>query len=207
MGLSDHTVTELLDSMSAGALGPAGGTAASIAGALGVSLLLMATTLRTKRAHTSSAGGELRIVTARLQVARDRLVHLAERDAQAYAQVIEARRRPENTPAEKLARQITVQDALRGATDVPLDMMHACDQALMCGTVVASHASANARGDLAIAIELLCVALHGAARAIDANLARLIDERYVASVTEQCLRFEANGTQTIGRIHRELYGA
>ena len=41
---------ELLASMSKGALGPAGGTAASLAGALGVSLLLMVTTLPPKRA-------------------------------------------------------------------------------------------------------------------------------------------------------------
>ena len=198
---------ELLASMSEGALGPAGGTAASIAGALGVSLLMMVTTLPPKRARPSSDSDELRITAARLQMARDRLTHLAERDAQAYAQVIEARRRPNSTPAEKLERQIALQHALRRATDVPLDMMHTCDQALRCGSVVASHAIANARGDLAIGIELLCLALHGAARAIEANLRRLTDERYVANVTAQCRRFEVNGTQTIERIQHALDAA
>ena len=193
--------------MSEGALGPAGGTAASIAGALGVSLLLMVTTLPPKRSCPSSDGDELRIVAARLRVARDRLVHLAERDTQVYAEVIEARRRPNNTPAERLARQTAIQRALQGATDVPLDMMHAGEQALSCAPVVVKHANENARSELAIGIELLCVALHGAARAIDANLTRLLDQRYVANVTEQCRRFEANGTQTIERIQRALNAA
>lgn len=203
-GLSGHTVTEILDEMSDGRLGPAGGTAASIAGALGVSLFLMVTTLPTKRARSSSDSDELRIVAAQLRVVRDRMVYLAERDAQVYAEVIEARRCPNNTPAERLARQTAIQDALRRATDVPLDMLHAGEQALSCATVVANHANENARGDLAIGLELLCVVLHGAARAIDANLTRLLDERYVANVTEQCRRFEANGTQTIERIRRTL---
>ena len=205
-GLSGHTVMELLHSMSEGALGPAGGTAASIAGALGVSLLLVVTALPTKRARSSS-DRELQIVTGRLQAARDRLAHLAERDAQAYAEVTEARRCSNNTPAERLARQIAVQHALRGATDVPLEMMHACEEALRCATVVADHAVGNARSDLAIGIELLRVALHGAARAIDANLTRLMDEGYVASVTEQCRRCEMSGTRTIARIQRALDAA
>ena len=51
-------------------------------------------------------------------MARDRLAHLAERDAQAYAQVIEARRRPNSTPAEKLARQIALQHALPGLSSM-----------------------------------------------------------------------------------------
>ncbi len=86
-------------------------------------------------------------------------------------------------------------------------MMHACEQALRGAIVVAKHANENARSDLAIGIELLCVALHGAARAIDANLTRLADERYVASVTRHCRRFEVNGRKAIERIQRALDAA
>jgi formiminotetrahydrofolate cyclodeaminase len=100
--------------MSEGALGPSGGTAASIAGAFGVSLSLMVTTLPTKRARPSSDSDTLRIVAARLRVALDRLAHLAERDAQAYAEVIEARRRPNNTHPERLARQTAIQRPASG---------------------------------------------------------------------------------------------
>jgi formiminotetrahydrofolate cyclodeaminase len=124
-------------------------------------------------------------------------VHLAEQDVEAYAQVIDARRLAKGTPAEHLARHGAVQRALRAATDVPLDMMHVCEEALRCGVVVSNHSRASVRSDLAIGIELISVALHGAARAVEVNLSRFDDEDYVARATEQRRRFEASGAEAV----------
>ena len=202
-GFSGQTLRRLLDLLASGLLVPGGGSAAGIGGALGVSLLLMVATLP-RKGSVSLQSNELKSVISRLRPARDRLVHLAELDVDAYSRVIEALRLPKETPAQHLARHIALQHALRGATDVPLDMMQVCEEALRCGVVVSNHSRLSAKADLAIGIELISVALRGAARAVDANLSRFADENYVARATEQCRRFEASGAETIKGIWRAL---
>lgn len=203
-GFSGQTLRRLLDLLASGLLVPGGGSAAGIGGALGVSLLLMVATLPRKRVIPALQGDELEAVIARLRPARDRLVHLAERDVEAYARVIDARRLPKDSPAQHLARHIALQQALRGATDVPLEMMRICEEALRHGIVISRHSLASARSDCAIGIELISVALRGAARAVDANLSRFQDQVYVSRVTKQCRRFESDATETMKSILRAL---
>ena len=203
-GFSGQTLGRLLDLLASGLLVPGGGSAAGIGGALGVSLLLMLATLPRKGSLPSLPDDELKTVIARLRPARDRLVHLAELDVEAYARVMEARQLTRDTPAHHLARHIALQQALRGATDVPLDIMQVCEEALRYGIVVSKHALASTRGDCAIGIELISVALRGGARAVDANLSRFEDEDYVARATQKCRRFEAHGTETMKGILRAL---
>ena len=91
-GFPGQTLGKLLDLLASGLLVPGGGSAAGIGGALGVSLLEMVATLPARAAMPSPQSDELRSVIARLRPARDRLVHLAELDVEAYARVIDARR-------------------------------------------------------------------------------------------------------------------
>jgi len=202
-GFPGQTLRRLLDLLASGLLMPGGGSAAGIGGALGVSLLLMVASLP-RKGSIPLQENELKSVIARLRPARDRLVHLAELDVDAYSRVIEALRLPKETPAQHLARHAALQHALRGATDVPLDMMQVCEEALRCGLVVSNHSRLSTKADLAIGIELISVALRGAARTVDANLSRFADENYVARVTEQCRRFQANGAETTKAILRTL---
>ena len=176
----------------------------AMGGALGVSLLQMASRLPVKSSIPSLQGDQLKVAIARLGPIRDRLVRLAELDVEAYARVIDTRQLPRDTPAQHLARHTALQRALREATDVPLDMMQICDEALRCGIVISPHALSSARGDCAIGIELISVALRSAARAVNANLRRVEDAGYVVRVTDQCRRFEAAGTKTMKSILRVL---
>jgi formiminotetrahydrofolate cyclodeaminase len=173
-------------------------------GALGVSLLQMASRLPVKSSIPSLQRDQLKVAIARLGAIRDRLVRLAELDVEAYARVIDTRQLPRDTPAQHLARHTALQRALREATDVPLDMMQICDEALRCGIVISTHSLSNARGDCAIGIELISVALRSAARAVNTNLSRVEDAGYVGRVTEQCRRFGADGTETTKSILRVL---
>ena len=203
-GFAGHTLGRLLEAFATGVLVPGGGAAAAMGGALGVSLLQMASRLPGKGSIPSVHGDELKVAIARLGPIRDRLVRLAELDVDAYTRVIETRQLPRDTPAQHLARHTALQRALREATDVPLDMMQICEEALRYGIVISRHPLARAKGDCAIGLELISVALRSAARAVNANLRRVEDAGYVGRVAEQCRRFEADGTETLKSILRVL---
>jgi formiminotetrahydrofolate cyclodeaminase len=94
---------------------------------------------------------------------------------------------------------------MRGATDVPLDTMRACQQALRGAGVVARCALATARSDVATGIELLVAALRGSAMNVDANLEALRDTAYVERARAERDQLAADGEADAGSA-RQLLG-
>ena len=74
---------------------------------------------------------------------------------------------------------------MRAATEVPLETMRVCQQALRGAVIVAAAGNPNAKSDVGVAVELLMAGLRGARMNVDINLASLSDAAYVSRVTEE----------------------
>jgi len=179
---SSLTLPDLLDAFSSSEPVPGGGSAAALAGALGVSLLLMAAGIQRTRTGAAEETADLAEVSARLRPLRDRLAELVDLDSEAYGMVLTALRLPNDSEVEKSVRRRAIDAAMRDATETPLDTMRACQQALRAGITVARNSSPNAASDVGVAIELLVAAMRGAGLNVDTNLKVLKDTGYVAQV-------------------------
>jgi formiminotetrahydrofolate cyclodeaminase len=131
------------------------------------------------RTGAPEEAADLAEASARLRPLRDSLVSLVDRDSEAYAAVLAAFKLPKTSDAEKAFRREAIDAAMRGATDVPLETMRACQQALRGGVIVAQNALLTARSDVGTALELLIAAVRGSALNIDANVASVRDADYV----------------------------
>jgi len=176
---STYALVDLLDAFASNEPLPGGGSAGALAGALGVSLLIMAAGLEKTKTGAPEEAADLSEASARLRPLRDFLVSLIDRDAEAYRAVLTAMRLPKSTNEEKAARRAAIADAMRGATDVPLETMRACQQALAGAVVVAANALRSAASDVGTAIELLVAAVRGSGLNIDANVGGVADLAYV----------------------------
>jgi formiminotetrahydrofolate cyclodeaminase len=179
---SEFALIDLLDAFASNAPVPGGGSAAALAGALGVSLLVMAASLPKSRTGAPEEAADLAEAAARLRPLRDVLVELIDGDSQAYRAVMQAMKLPNAAHEEKAARTTALQSALRGATDVPLDVMRAGQQALAGAVIVARNAYRVASSDVATGVELLRASVRSAALSIDGNLAGIKDVSYTARV-------------------------
>ncbi len=103
-------------------------------------------------------------------------------DTAAYDEVVAAYKLPKATSDEQQARKAAIQDALRGATDVPLGVMRLSSQALEQGAIVAQHGYPSASSDVGVGLALLTAGLKGARLNVDVNLASIGDAAYVAAV-------------------------
>jgi formiminotetrahydrofolate cyclodeaminase len=176
---SNVTLSQLLDAFASNDPVPGGGSAAALAGAVGVSLLIMVGTLPKTKSGTAEDRSALAAAVARLRPLRDRLAALVDRDSQAYASVVEAYRLPKNDDAQKAARRQAIERAMQEATETPLETMRAGRQALEHAETIAANGSAAAASDVAVAIELLRAAVRGASFNVDTNLSDLKDVEYV----------------------------
>lgn len=179
---SEFALIDLLDAFASNEPVPGGGSAAALAGALGVSLLVMAASLSKSRTGAPEEATDLAEAAARLRPLRDRLVELIDADSSAYRSVMAALKLPKASEQEQARRNEALQSALREATDAPLDVMRAGQQALAGGLIVARNAYRVAASDVAMGIELLGASVRGAALSIDGNLSGIKDDSYTARV-------------------------
>jgi formiminotetrahydrofolate cyclodeaminase len=190
---TNRTVTDLLDAFSSSDPTPGGGSASALAGALGASLLAMVAGLPKTRANTPAERSTLDTARRRLLALRADLVALVDRDAKAYDLVVAAYRQPKGTDAEKATRKTAIADALRVATEVPLETMRACADVLGLGKSVAEHGNPSAASDIGVGLHLAMTGLSGARLNVEANISAASDAAYAASKREELLLLMVGG--------------
>jgi formiminotetrahydrofolate cyclodeaminase len=204
---SEFAVIDLLDAFASNAPVPGGGSASALSGALGVSLLIMAASLPKSRTGAPEEAADLAEAAARLRPIRDTLVALIDDDSDAYKAVMKAMKLPKDSPDEKAARTAALQSALKDATDVPLDVMRAGQQALAGGVIVARNVYRVAASDVAMGIELLGASVRGAALSIEGNLSGIKDSAYTARVAAELEQLAADSARDADQALEAVSGA
>lgn len=197
-------LADLIDAFSSTDAVPGGGSAAALAGAVGVSLLIMVAGLPKTKTGAPEETADLAEASSRLHPLRDALVDLVDRDSEAYRQVLTAFRLPRVSDSEKAARTEAIDRATRAAIDAPLDVMRLSQQALRGAVIVASNGSRKTTSDVGVAVELLGAALRGARLNVDINLAGLRDEAYTARIREEVDELLEDGAEDAERARRAL---
>lgn len=182
------TVAQLLAALASPNPTPGGGTAAAIAAALGASLLVMVGGLTKSKNNTDDEKAALAKARAAIEPIGARLTKYAEADTDAFNAVMAAYRLPKATDGEKAARTRAIQEALRGATVVPLDTLRAAAEALAHGRAVADYGNRSAASDVGVAIGLLKAAADGAAANVRTNLESLKDDEFVSKTEAETAR-------------------
>lgn len=189
--LTDRTVTSLLEAFSSADPTPGGGSAAALVGATGTALLAMVAGMPKSRTNAIAEREALDHAQTELLALRDTLADLIDRDASAYDLVIAAFRKPKGTDEEKAERKAAVQDAMRVATEVPLETMRACVAAMRAGLATAVHGNPSAASDAKVGFRLLMAATEGARDNVDINLGGLTDTALQTAIRDEAARLMA----------------
>jgi formiminotetrahydrofolate cyclodeaminase len=186
---ADLSVSDFLNEISSSSPTPGGGTASAIAGAIGASLLLMVASL--EKTKSGSEEERLLLADARQALAplRAKLTELADADSESFDQVMAAYRLPKGTDDEKAARAAVIQRALWRATEVPLDTLRACTDAIEYGPVVARCGNPTAASDVGVGVRLLEAAAGGAEANVRINLKSIRDEALKQDAERNAARF------------------
>jgi formiminotetrahydrofolate cyclodeaminase len=128
------------------------------------------------------------------------LAELADTDSRAYGEVTAALRLPKDTPQERATRSAAVQAALRGATEVPLEVATACMEVLQLASLVANHGNRNAVSDAAVGALLAHAGLRGAALNVRINLQSIRDDPFRESATSRLDPLLATGGSALATV-------
>lgn len=158
-----------LEALSARPVSPAAGSAADLAAALGVALLIKLA----RRTRPQEISGYEQLLD-RLLGARDRLTALAEADASAITAWLSTRQLEERDPAR--------QAALKALVDVPLEAAELCRAMRLEAQPLLERGHPPARPDGHAGVQLLEASQQALCLLVQANLPTLTDAALIETV-------------------------
>ena len=195
--LVDKSVRQLLDAFAAPTPTPGGGSAAALAGAMAAALVEMVASMPKTKNGTPEDRTALDTALPELKSLRALLTDLVDRDAASYDAVVAAYKLPKTTDDERAARKAAVREAMRGATDVPIETARASLAVARLTRVVAEHGNPNAKSDASVALGLAMQAAGGARANVEINVDSVGDADYAVAVRAELERLMFETAMTL----------
>jgi formiminotetrahydrofolate cyclodeaminase len=190
--LTDLTVQELLERLGSSDPVPGGGSASALAAAMGAALVAMVAELTIGRAEYVEHEETVRHLRFDAIERRAELVSLAQEDATAYDAVVQARRMPKDTEADKATRTEALGKAMVDAARAPLRAAVVAGEVLDLAERIAPIGNRNAVSDAGVGALLAAAGLRGALLNVRINLPYLpADEPMRTSAPAEIERLEA----------------
>jgi len=157
---------------------PGGGAVASHAASLGAALGEMIARLTIGREKFRDVEPEVRDSLDLLIPLRARLDQLVSDDSASFIRVMRARRLPKDSAEARLERDSHIEEALKGAATVPLEVAGVAMQVLELLETLAELGSTNALSDTATGAQLCLAAITSTRYIVLVNTAEIDDEEF-----------------------------
>lgn len=185
MTFRDQTIDAFIHELSSKAPIPGGGGASALVGALSASLTHMVAALTVGKPKYAAVEQEMNDLLLQTEALADRFLALMDEDASAFEPLAQAYRLPKETEAEKAAKSLRMEAALKSAVEPPLEIMETCAQALPLIAFCAEKGSVVAVSDAGVAASLCRAALEGASLNVLINTQGMQDKAYAESLNSR----------------------
>ena len=166
---------------------PGGGGASALVGAVGTALGNMVGSLTVGKKKYADVEADIIALQGKADALQVELLRLVDADAEAFEPLSKAYGIPKDDPT----RDQVMEDALRVATAVPMDIMRACAAAIDLQVEFAAKGSALAISDAGVGVAFCKAALQGASLNVFINTKSMADRAYAEAV-----EVEADGLLT-----------
>ena len=204
MKLAEMQVTEFVNLMASDAPAPGGGSAAALEGALGAALTAMVCALTVGKKKYAD-GQELAVESQKkAEDLKARFVDVMDRDTEAFNAVSAVFAMPKDTDEQKAARKAAMQEALKGCTKTPFEMMQLACETLELTRSLVGRLNASAASDLGCSALALRAAIQGAWLNVLINISGIADEAFAAEYRKNGEALLAKALPLADEIYEEI---
>ncbi len=190
--LTELTIKGFLAETAGEAPVPGGGSISALNGAIAAALAEMVAGLTIGRKKYAEVEDEMKALAQEAAAIQKELVLDVDRDSDAYNKVFAAFKMPKETEEEKAVRSQAIQESTKYAAEVPMAVAKRTHQLLDKIEAVVARGNQNAITDGCVAMMCARVAIVGALFNVRINLTGLKDQAYVANMSEEADRLEAD---------------
>jgi formiminotetrahydrofolate cyclodeaminase len=174
-----------LDAVAQPTAAPGGGSVSALAGALGASLGQMVAGLSRKKKSQAAHVEALSEAVAGFQEASRFLAEAIDRDAASFETVMAAYKLPQGTPAEQQRREEAIQQALKGAAHVPLEVARRAAELFEKLGQLETISSPSMLSDIRVGRWMAVAAAQGALANVAINLESIADADFTARMKSE----------------------
>lgn len=167
---AQQTITDFLAALAAPTPAPGGGAAAAVSGATAAALVEMVAGLSLKKSPESADVALQQRTAAQMAALRGELLTLADDDANAYDEFIQAMRLPKIEVSEREERSAAISAAAERAAEIPLQTLRAITAIAEAARLLTGRSLVSAASDLEVALRFARAAGLSAAENIEVNL-------------------------------------
>ena len=181
MKFIDKTVAEFTKELASSAPVPGGGGASALVGAIGISLGDMVGELTVGKKKYADVEEDIRALMARAQDLRVKCLTLIDGDAEVFAPLAKAYGIPKDDPD----RESIMEKALKGACEVPMEIMRTCAASLDVILEFAKKGSKLAISDAGCGAICCKAAMQAASLNVYINTKSMKDREYAKALEDE----------------------
>ena len=176
---------------------PGGGGASALVGALGAALASMVGNLTTGKKKYAAYEEDIQFILKRAAELQEELIGLIDRDAECFEPLSKAYSIPKDDPD----RDTVMENALRVACSVPMDIIRMCARVIELHVELAEKGSTLAVSDVGCGAVFCKAALQGAALSVFINTKSMKDREYAAQIETEADAILAKSTAMADGIY------
>ena len=175
---SDYSLTGFLDDLSSRKPMPGGGGASAVAGAMAASLGAMVANLTSGKKRYAEVQDQIDEILPEAERLRDRMLELAQEDADAFYPLSQAYGLPKETEGERAYKAEGREQALRRASEPPLHIMECTCEVMDLLETLSTIGSRMVISDVGVGAAFCEAALKGASFNVFINAKAMKDRDY-----------------------------
>ena len=200
MKLADMTVAQFVAATASEEPAPGGGSVAALEAALGAALTAMVCNFTTGRKKWAEFEEKAKEMEQKALVLKEQAVDIIDRDTEAFNAVSAVFAMPKNTDEEKAA----MQEALKGCTKTPLEVMEVTYQTLLIIKEMLGGYNTSAASDFGCAALSLKAGIQGAWLNVLINIGGVNDEAFVSEARGKGEAILAKALPLADEIYEEI---
>ena len=197
-------VKDFVSELASDSPAPGGGSTAALAASLGSALSSMVFNLTVgKKAYNEFSEEIKQLILTNLkecQLAKEDFLSLIDKDTEAFMILMASFKLPKETESEKSIRSEKIQEAYKGATEVPLEMANKAFKNYDYIITACKYGNKNAISDAGVAALMIQAAIEAAVLNVRINLSSIKDEDYKQRLKKQCEDLVLDGAKKKGEI-------
>lgn len=204
--IEQQTVNEFLTALSSKRPTPGGGGASALAGALSGALGLMVGNLTVGKKKYADVEADVAAAMSRLEEARDRMVRLAQEDAEVFAPLAAAYGLPAGTEEEKARKAQVMEENLLAASLVPLRIMELAVEVLSDLEELEKKGSVMAVSDVGVAVQFARTAVTGAVMNVYINTKSMKNREKAQEINDRAGKALEEGIRLADQVYDIVLG-
>lgn len=201
MDMNALTCLEFANELSSKAAVPGGGGASALVGSLGAALGSMVCNLTLGKKKYAEVQDKIAEILEKTEALKNELYLQISRDAEVFEPLSKAYGLPSGTDEEKIKKAEVMEEALKEASTVPLEIARLAVEAIKLHSELLPIGSRLAVSDVGVGVALCKSALLGAVLNIYINTKSMTDREYAENINAKAESLVKEGTALADEVY------